>query len=139
MNWLILRTRPRFELKLETAVQQLGIHAYVPKTITRRRDRQDRRRLLVVRQALYPGYVFSREFFPAEAVTTTTLSAHWYKLGDTLATISEGLMAVIEEGERVGCAVEEALEALRCAPLTRKLAKRAPFTRDVKAVLGRAA
>jgi hypothetical protein len=137
--WLILRTRPRFELKLETAVQQLGVHAYVPKTITRRRDRHDKRRLLAVRQAIYPGYVFSREFFPAEAVTTTTLSAHWLQHEGKLAQISEALMDKIEAGERIGYAVEEAFDILRCAPITKRMAKRVPFTRDVKSVLGRAA
>lgn len=137
-GWLILRTRPHFELKLETAVQQIGVCAYVPEIVTKRRH-PFTRVPITVRKAIYPGYVFAREHFPAEQITTTKLSAHWLKDGDRMAQISERLMDQIEAGERIGCAVEEAFEILRMTPIAKKLAKRAAYTKDFKAALGRAA
>lgn len=138
-QWLILRTRTHFELKLETAVQQIGVTAYVPKTITKRRHPFDRRQTITVRKAIYPGYVFASEFFPAERITTTKLSAHWFMNCGKLAEISNRLIDLAEYGERMGVAIEEVLEALRCGPLTKRIAKRAPYSRDLKATLGRAA
>lgn len=138
-SWLILRTRPHFELKLETAVQQIGVGAYVPEIVTKRRHPFDRRQTITVRKAIYGGYVFCREHFPVELVNTTKLRASWYRYGDGIAEISERLMAKIEEGERIGCAIEEAIEALRCAPITKRMMKRERFSKDVRAVLGRAA
>lgn len=139
MNWLILRTRPHFELKLETAVQQIGVHAYVPEIVTKRRHPFDRRQSITVRKAIYPGYVFAREHFPVEIVNTTKIRASWYRDGDRIAHISDGLMDMIEAGERMGIAIEEAIEALRMAPITKRIMKRAPYSKDVRAVLGRAA
>ena len=134
-QWLILRTRPHFELKVETAVQQIGVHAYVPEIIIKRRHPFDKRQTITVRKAIYPGYVFAREHFHVERITTTKISASWL-LG---AHISDKLMDMIEAGERIGCAIEEAIEALRMAPITKRLLKRAPYSRDLKATLGRAA
>ena len=134
-QWLILRTRPHFELKVETAVQQIGVHAYVPEIIIKRRHPFDKRQTITVRKAIYPGYVFAREHFHVERITTTKISASWL-LG---AHISDRLMDMIEAGERIGCAIEEAIEALRCAPITKRMMKRERFSKDVRAVLGRAA
>lgn len=138
-RWLILRTRPHHELKLETAVQQIGVPAYVPEIITKRRHPFDKRQTITVRKAIYPGYCFAREHFPVEHITTTKLNATWMRDGDHIAHISDTLMDMIEAGERIGCAIEEAIEALRCAPVTKRLIKRAPYSKDVRAVLGRAA
>lgn len=139
MSWLILRTRPHSELKLETAVQQIGVCAYVPEIVTKRRHHVDRRRILTLRRAIYPGYVFAREHFPLEQITTTKLTATWMRDGERIAHISDRLMDMIEAGERIGCAIEEAIEALRMAPITKRMVKRAPYSRDVRAVLGMAA
>lgn len=134
-QWLILRTRPHCELKVETAVQQIGVHAYVPEIVTKRRHPFDKRQTITVRKAIYPGYVFAREHFHVERIQTTKISASWL-LG---AHISDKLMDMIEAGERIGCAIEEAIEALRCAPITKRMMKRERFSKDVRAVLGRAA
>ena len=138
-QWLILRTRPNFELKVETAVQQIGVHAYVPEIITKRRHPFDKRQTITVRKAIYPGYCFVTEHFPVEFITTTKLSATWMRDGARLANISDRLMDMIEAGERIGCAIEEAIEALRCAPISKRMMKRERFSKDVRAVLGRAA
>jgi hypothetical protein len=134
-QWLILRTRPHCELKVETAVQQIGVHAYVPEIVTKRRHPFDKRQTITVRKAIYPGYVFAREHFHVERIQTTKISASWL-LG---AHISDKLMDMIEAGEQIGCAIEEAIEALRCAPITKRMMKRERFSKDVRAVLGRAA
>lgn len=139
MNWLILRTRPHFELKLETAVQQIGVTAYVPKTITKRRHPFDKRQTITVRKAIYPGYAFVTDHFPVEHINTTKLSAHWLMISGQLAKISNRIIDLAEDGERMGTAIEEVLEALRCGPLTKRVTKRAPYSKDVRAVLGRAA
>lgn len=139
MTWLILRTRPHFELKLETAVQQIGVPAYVPEIVTKRRHHVDRCRILTLRKAIYPSYVFAREHFPVELVNTTKLRANWLMDGNGVAHISDRLMDMIEAGERMGIAIEEAIEALRMAPITKRIMKRAPYSKDVRAVLGRAA
>jgi hypothetical protein len=139
-RWLILRTQPRRELAVERAIQeQVGLAAYVPKTIIKRRHPFDRRKVITVRSAIYGGYVFSPAHFPVEQINTTKLSAHWMRDGDKLAQISDKLMDMIEAGERIGCAIEEAIEALRCAPITKRMMKRERFSKDVRAVLGRAA
>ena len=139
MNWLILRTRPHHELKVETAVQQIGIQAYCPEIVTRRRHHVDRRRILTLRRAIYPGYCFASAHFEIEQIVTTKLTACWLKDGSGLAHISDRLMDMIEAGERMGIAIEEAIEALRCAPVIKRLMKRAPYSKDVRSVLGRAA
>lgn len=138
-GWHILRTRPHSELKLETAVQQIGVTAYVPKITQKRRHPFDRRQTITVRKAIYPSYAFVSEHFPVELITTTKLSAHWLKCYGRLAQISNDLIDLAEEGERMGTAIEEVLEALRMAPLTKRMVKRAPYSKDFKAVLGRAA
>ena len=138
-QWLILRTRPHFELKVETAVQQIGVHAYVPEIIIKRRHPFDKRQTITVRKAIYPSYVFAREHFPVELVNTTKLRANWLMDGNGVAQINDRLMSLIEAGERIGCAIEEAIEALRCAPITKRMMKRAPYSRDLKATLEKAA
>ena len=140
MNWFILRTQPRRELAVERAIQeQIGVAAYCPKVCLKRRHPFDRRQTILVRKAIYYGYLFSPAHFPVEQINTTKLSAHWMRDGEKLAYISDKLMDMIEAGERIGCAIEEAIEALRMAPITKRLLKRAPYSRDLKATLGRAA
>lgn len=138
-NWFVLRTISHREFAAETAVQKLGLPAYVPKTVVKRRHPFDRRKVIEVKKSLYCGYVFSPEHFPIEEIRSSNLPVWWYKDGDRIAQINDRLMSQIEAGERVGIAIEEAFETLRMAPITKRLAKRAPYTKDFKAVLGRVA
>jgi hypothetical protein len=138
-SWHILRTHAGSEFKIETAVQQIGVTAYCPKIMIRRRLPFDRRKIVVVRKAIYPSYIFVAEHFPIEAIVTTKLRAHWLHNGSGLALIASIVLDSVEESERLGEAVEAVAEMLRCMPRQRPKVKRAPFSRDVKDVLGRVA
>ena len=57
MNWYVLYTRPRWELKIYTALLERGIEAYCP-TYSVVRQWSDRKKK--IRQPYFNGYVFVR-------------------------------------------------------------------------------
>lgn len=73
-DWLILQVFRGNPFRIEEAIGELGIQAYVPKLTIRRRDPRDKARILDIRKPLLPGYCFANERFNLEALAPALLS-----------------------------------------------------------------
>jgi transcription termination/antitermination protein NusG len=67
LSWYALQTRPRFEKKVTTELQEKGVEAFLPAQ-TSLRQWSDRRRM--IERPLFPGYVFVKSAATLDARVT---------------------------------------------------------------------
>lgn len=63
LRWYVVRTQPRREGQVEAVLCQRGIEVYLPRILSRRKDRLGQR----LREPLFSGYAFARLMLNSQA------------------------------------------------------------------------